>query len=316
MRKNIHQIFTHTTTRRGFLGLALAGGAAALAACSNSGSSTNSSSTSSSAAKSSTTAANEQRIVVLNTGQLDNMLTLGILPVGAAKAKGGQVINEYLRDAFGSDFDLDSITDCGVRANPELETIASLNPTLICANDRTDEAILNQLKAIAPVVTGSGGGENWKKDFVTIAEAVGKKSEAEALIASYEDECSTFGNSLTTVPTVSFLRTKDDAFQVYGVNSMAGTVAADCKLNRPSSQQFTDTAGVNISAEQLSEADADWLFYGIQDGATDPTTTSTWSTLNAVNNNQAVEVDYESWYTNASYLSATIIRDSLKEHLA
>lgn len=305
-------------SRRGFLRLStvlsLAGVAAA---CSRSTESSTSSSTSTAASTTSSTTTDSatERIVVLNTGQLDNMLLLGILPVGSAKAKGSDLIPEFIRDRFGKDFDLDSIADCGVRANPDLEAIAGLSPTLICANDRTDAAILEQLRAIAPVVTGSGGGENWKEDFVTIADAVGKKKEAESLLADFEADCASFGSSLSNPPTVSFLRTKDDAFQVYGMESMVGTVAAACSLPRPESQQFTDQAGKDISAEQLAEADADWLFYGVQDGATDPSTLSTWPTLKAVTSKQAVAVDYEAWYLNASYLSATLILEGLKTNL-
>ena len=303
-------------TRRGFLGLAIAAGAATLAACTASSDSSSDSTSLSSSSAEATSGNDTSRVVVLNTGQLDNMLLLGILPVGSAKAKGADLIPEFISQRFGSEFDLSTIKDCGVRANPDMEAIAALKPTLICANNRTDEAILEQLRKIATVVTGSGGGENWKEDFVTIADAVGKKSDAETLLKEFEESCKTWGESLRDkAPTVSFLRTKDDAFQIFGAQSMAGIVAADCLLNRPESQQFTDKAGKEISAEQLEEADADWLFYAVQDGANDPTATSTWGTLKAVQDKHAIEVDYDAWYVNASYLSATIIRDGLKEHI-
>lgn len=304
----------HTISRRNFLGLGFAVSAATLAACSTNSSD---STTAATASDSNSSSGNDtSRVVVLNTGQLDNMLLLGILPVGSAKAKGADLIPTFIADRFGKEFDLDSIKDCGVRTNPDMETIAALKPTLICANDRTDKAILDQLRKIAPVVTGSGGGENWKEDFITIADAVGKKAEAENYLKEFEQSCRTWGESLkNTPPTVSFLRTKDDAFQIFGVESMAGTVAADCLLKRPTSQQFTDKAGKELSAEQLKEADADWLFYATQNGGNDPTTTSTWDALKAVQHKHAIEVDYDAWFVNASYLSATIIRDGLKAHL-
>lgn len=299
--------------RRDFLRLAagftLAGAAAgALVACGNSSTSESSSSE--------TAGATDMRVVALNTGQLDNLLELGILPVGAAKAKDADVIPQFIRDRYGKDFDLDSIADCGLRQNPDLEAIAALEPTLICANSRTDEAILTQLRAIAEVVTGEGGGENWKQDLATIAQAVGKGDEAEAKLKEYEDDAKAWGATLASVPTVSFLRSKDQQYQLYGVNSMAGTVAADAGLKRPENQQNIEKAGLDLSPEQLSEADADWIFYGVQDGDADPSTASTWPSLNAVKNNHAVKVDYEAWYMNASLLSATIILDGLKGALS
>lgn len=296
----------------GLVGAAAAGGA--LVACSSNNS--DDSATTSAAAETTAAANSTERVVVLNTGQLDNMLTLGVLPVGSAKAKGADLIPDFIRDEFGDQYDLDSITDCGVRANPNLEVIASLEPTLICANSRTDEAILNQLREIAPVVTGAGGGENWQEDFLTIADAIGQKAKAQELLDEFNADAQAYADSRSTSPTVSFLRTKEDAFQIYGEQSMASTVAAACGLDRPESQTFTDSAGKDISAEQLGEADADWIFYGVQDGATDPATTSVWPTLTGVQNDQAVAVDYEAWYMNASYLSATLILDGLKSHIS
>lgn len=95
-------------------------------------------------------------------------------------------------------------------------------------------------------------------------------------------------------PTVSFLRTNNGEFQMYGAESMAGTVAADCGFARPQAQQFTDKAGKDLSAELIAEADADWLFYGVQKGSHSPADTSLWPTLKAAKNTQAIEIDYDS----------------------
>jgi len=285
----------------------------AVTACSsNNGNSTSSSSSESASAG----ADSKNRVVALNTGQLDNLLTLGILPVGVAAAKGGELIPKFIRDAFGTQYDLDSIADCGLRQSPDVEAIAKLEPSLICANSRTDKEILKKLEDIAPVVTGEGGGENWKQDLVTIAEAVSKGEEAKKLLEEYEASAAEFKSALPAeVPTVSFLRTKDDAFQMFGVNSMAGTVAADCGLARPESQQFDKKAGEDLSAEVLDKADADWIFYAVQKGAASPVDSTLWPNLKAVKDNHTVEVDYEAWYTNASLLSATTIRDGLRQHI-
>lgn len=54
-------------------------------------------------------------------------------------------------------------------------------------------------------------------------------------------------------PTVSFLRTNNGEFQMYGAESMAGTVAADCGFARPEAQHLTDKAGKDLSAELIGE---------------------------------------------------------------
>ena len=119
--------------RRGFLGASLGAAAIALAACTQSDKSEQAAST---------TECDKERIVALNTGQLDSQLLLGITPVGVAAAKNADLIPQFLRDRFGDDMDLDSIADCGFRQDPDVEIIANLQPTLICANSRSDEALL------------------------------------------------------------------------------------------------------------------------------------------------------------------------------
>ncbi|BAU96370.1 ABC transporter substrate-binging protein [Corynebacterium suranareeae] len=302
-------------SRRAFLGTLLGTTTLAIAACSQTSQSSETSQGQTSSAADSPS--EDQRIVALNTGQLDNLLLLGITPVGVAAAKNADLIPQFLRDRFGAEMDLDSIADCGFRQDPDIEAIANLNPTLICANSRSDEALLTKLRAIAPVVTGEGGGENWKQDLLTIAEAANVKDKAESLLQEYEDTAAEIAaNQPSTPPSVSFLRTKDDAFQMYGAESMAGTVAGDCGFARPEAQQFTDQAGQDLSAELIAEADADWLFYGVQDGKSSPEDTPLWPSLKAVQSGQAIAVDYDSWYMNASLVSAGIILDGLKTNVA
>jgi len=66
----------------------------------------------------------------------------------------------------------------------------------------------------------------------------------------------------------------------------------------------------------VDQADADWIFYGVQSGAPSPADTPLWPSLKAVTDNHAVEVDYESWYLNASLLSAQIILEGLGKVLS
>lgn len=125
--------------------------------------------------------------------------------MGVAAAKIADLIPQFLRDRFGDDMDLDSIADCGCRQDPDVEIIANLQPTLICANPRSDEALLQKLRTIAPVVTGEGGSENWNEDLIPIADAAGKGDEAQAMLDDYEASVAKVKDSQTNnPPTVSF----------------------------------------------------------------------------------------------------------------
>ena len=126
-------------SRRGFLGLVAAGAVASvgvLAACGKTNSINEATNTSEAAG-------DTQRVVALNTGQLDNLLMLGIVPVGVAAAKGAELIPQFIKDKFGSQYDLDSIANCGLRQTPNVEAISKLEPTLICANAPTKKSSPN-----------------------------------------------------------------------------------------------------------------------------------------------------------------------------
>lgn len=87
-------------------------------------------------------AGSEERVVVLNTGQLENALQLGVVPVGVAVAKNAEAIPEFVHEEYGDEVDLDGIEVVGERANPDIEAIAALKPTHIFANERTDSEIV------------------------------------------------------------------------------------------------------------------------------------------------------------------------------
>lgn len=262
-------------------------------------------------------AANEQRVVVLNTGQLENALQLGVVPVGTAVAKNADAIPTFVHEEYGDDVDLEGIKVVGERVNPDIEAIAALKPTHIFANERTDSEIVTKLEQIAPVTLGKGGGENWKNDFKVLAEALGKTDEYDKLMMNYEQRAHALDEAIEDgVGTISLLRPKNNAFNIFGVESMAGIVVADAGLQRPESQQFTDKSSHDISAEELGLADADWIFYGVVPGSPSPTETSLWASLGAVEKDQAIEIDNDGWFLNASWLSATLIQDGLAEHLS
>jgi iron complex transport system substrate-binding protein len=99
---------------------------------------------------------NPQRVVVLDSGELDTAITLGIKPVGAASA-GGDTFVSYLKDKT------EGITNIGMVSQPNLEKIASLKPDLILGNKFRHEAFYKQLSQIAPTVFADNVGPTWKE---------------------------------------------------------------------------------------------------------------------------------------------------------
>lgn len=307
-------------SRRSFLVAGMGAGVAlGLAACSSSSSDGENAESESPKEASDKSAGKHDtsRIIALNTGQIDGLLALGITPVGMgvanAQASSSESIPQYIKDKFGEKYDLDSITIVGQRTQPDMEKVATLHPTLILANDRTSDDVLDQLKSIAPVVTGKGGAENWKDDFRTIADAVGKRDDAQRLIDDHEDAVAEWKKDRGTSPSVSLIRNKGTDYLMLGPLSLAGQVLKGGGCSRPTSQRFEDKVSHPISSENLDQLDADYLFYGFNTKGEKLTKDALWGNLDVVKKGHAVGVDPDPWFLNASVVAANYILDELKK---
>lgn len=263
--------------------------------------------------------AEPERVVVISTGQADVMLTLGIVPVGSTSGDGAEMIPPYLSDAFADDSAaLEEVTYVGSRFDPDIEAIANTDPDLIVMNNAGKDAtaMYEGLSEIAPTVATQGTGLYWKQDFLLLADSVGKTEQAQDWLDEFHADAAEFGDGVSDDPTVSFLRKNGDRSRVFGVASFTGSVAEDAGLARPESQTFTDETSVDISAEQLDQADADWIFYGVQGGdETELTSAPLWPTLEAVSAGQAVEVDDDVFYLNVGPTAARGVLTTLEDAL-
>lgn len=302
-------------TRRAFLGGTVGVAAVALlAACSGDEEDADDSPASSTDSDAQTT-----RVVALNTGHLDHLLLLGIVPVGLAVAKSANGdpsgIPDYIYDRFGESFDLDAIEQVGLRAEPDVEKIATLEPDLILSNDRADEALLTQLRGITTVVTTNGGSELWKEDLGILADAVGKREEADDLLAAYEKNASDWADNRGNDAVVSLVRGRNDEYILTGPSSLSGSVVEDAGLTRPDGQRFSDTANHDLSVENTDQLDADYLFYSFDGGAESLTDSASWRNLEVVKAGNAYAVDMDAWFLNASLVAAQYILDDLKDRI-
>jgi iron complex transport system substrate-binding protein len=197
-----------------------------------------------------------ERVVVLDTGELDNAFALGVKPVGAVEVSQGLPFASYLLDR------VEGIQTVGTIAQPSLEAIAALNPDLILSNTVRHEAIYPQLSQIAPTVLAEGVGVTWKENLRLNAQALGKCEEAEELFASYEERVAAFkrlmGDRLAQTE-VSVIRSLPDEVRIYMNASFIGTVLEDVGLPRPPAQDknvFAEEATI----ERIPDLDGDTMF--------------------------------------------------------
>ncbi|MET9832696.1 iron-siderophore ABC transporter substrate-binding protein [Streptomyces sp. NPDC006385] len=268
---------------------------------------------------STTLKAEPDKIAVLSTGQLDDLLSLGIVPTATTRADNAGLVPDYLADAFPKDkARLAGMTDAGTRQAPNLESLAAAKPDLILANDSLGD-LYPKLSKIAPTVITAGNGINWKRDLLLVGEAVGKGQQARELLDDIVAEAGRKGEEIGGQPAVSMVRFTPDRTRMFGVSSFTGSLAVDMGLKRPESQRF-HAISEDIGPESIDTADGDWIFYSVQG---DPAKTDAasvvagplWKSMKAVEAGHAVRVDDDPWYLNAGPTAARLVIRQLAEHL-
>ncbi|MFC8196144.1 ABC transporter substrate-binding protein [Streptomyces sp. NPDC057298] len=259
--------------------------------------------------------AEPKRVVVLDVGELDNVVSLGVKPVGWAPTEGSAGIPSYLKKAAGSPKDVGTINALN------LEAIAGLKPDLILGSELRAAKLYPQLSKIAPTVFSIRPGFTWKENYLLNAAALDKAAEAKTQLAAYEKKAEALGGELgADKPTVTMLRYLPGMIRLYAKASFIGTILDDVGIPRPKNQQINDLAA-EISPERIDEADADWIFTGVygdakktdRAGAED---NPLWKKLGAVKNGQAKDVPDETWYLGLGVTAADEVLDDLEGYLA
>ncbi|CCG02064.1 ABC transporter substrate-binding protein [Blastococcus saxobsidens] len=253
-----------------------------------------------------------ERVVVLDTGELDAALSLGVTPVGAVTTAVSEEFLSYLAE------DAEGIDVVGTIAEPDLEAIAALEPDLILSNSVRHEDIYDQLSQIAPTVFAADLGDTWKENFRLDAEALGKEEEAEQLLADYEEQAAALGESIGNPAdtTISPLRFVGGTIRAYQPDSFIGTVLTDIGLDQVELDAGRPTFA-ELSPEQLTEADAEIVLYSSY-GAADESGEAAvvagplWPRLAAVQSGQAFAVEDDVFYTGIGLRAATLQLDALE----
>jgi iron complex transport system substrate-binding protein len=257
-----------------------------------------------------------ERVVVLDTGELDSVLALGITPVGAVTTDVSEGFLSYLAE------DAEGVEVVGTVTEPDLEAVAALEPDLILSSKVRHEELYAQLSQLAPTVFAETVGGVWKDNLLLDAEALGLEEEAEAALSEYEQRAAELGESLGDAAdtTVSSMRFVSGTIRVYTAESFIGTVLADvgvAQLQLPTTDVPTFA---ELSAEELTRADADVVLYSSYGPATDSgeqvaVAGPLWERLAAVRADRAFAVEDDVFYTGIGLTAANLQVDALEELL-
>ena len=257
-----------------------------------------------------------ERVVVLDTGELDSVLSLGVTPVGAVTTAVSDGFLSYLAD------DAAGIEVVGTISEPDLEAIAAAEPDLILSNRTRHEDIYEQLSQIAPTVFADRVGAVWKDNLRLDAEALGLEDEADELIAAYEGDAAALGQEIgdpagTTVSTMRFVQ---GGIRVYTADSFIGTVMADVGLDHLQLPTDDVATFAELSAEELTRADADVVLYSSYGPAEDSGEAAVvagplWPLLSGVAQGGAHAVEDDVFYTGIGLRAASLQLEALRELL-
>ncbi|MFF7013041.1 ABC transporter substrate-binding protein [Streptomyces fimicarius] len=263
-----------------------------------------------------------ERVVVLDTAELDSALTLGVKPVGATHADVTSGFLNYLpKDQ------LSGIEDVGQMMTPNLEAIAALKPDLILTSKIRHGDKYDELSKIAPTVMTENTGYPWKENFQLHAEALGKRTEAKMVTDDYANHVADVTKALggkdkaaaTEVNMVRFVEGAD--IRIYGRKNYIATILADVGLGRPAiTDQAKDGFSYDVSPEKIDLADADVVFHSTygdpkKSKETETTGSGLWKNMDAVKNGKVFAVDDQLWIQGIGYTAADKILGELHQSL-
>jgi iron complex transport system substrate-binding protein len=265
------------------------------------------------------------RVVALEWIFSEELIALGIQPVGNADNK------EYTLWVTKEAALADNVTDVGLRWEPNLETIAALKPDLIISNTDNNDAIYDQLNAIAPTIEFDpypNEGDAYTgmvKDFKTIAQAVGKSEEADKVLADLDQHYAEAKEKLAAAGKDKFnyvisqgfssqnsvtLRMFTDTSTVVQTLDRIG-ITSDWKSDKFEKYGFTDATFEALPAVSDSN-----FIYIVQDNDNvfgDAVKDNTvWNGLNFVKENRTYGIGGDTW-TFGGPLSSKVLVDRVVE---
>ncbi|MDQ0372413.1 ABC transporter substrate-binding protein [Cellulomonas humilata] len=175
-------------------------------------------------------------VVSLEWGLTENLLTLGVTPVGAADVAG--------YNTWDTVVPLDESTpDVGMRGEPSLDAISALEPDLVVTTTDLPAEVIEQIEAEYPVIALRGSDASdpigkMERTLQILGEATGTSDAAEAALADFDakvadaktqlDEAGLAGASYTMAD--GWLSDGAVSIRMYTPGSFLGGVAGELGL--------------------------------------------------------------------------------------
>ncbi|MEW4369985.1 ABC transporter substrate-binding protein [Paenibacillus kandeliae] len=236
-----------------------------------------------------------QHVVALEWSFVDDLLAVGVTPVGIADDDKDQVMEKLAGKPI-------EYMPLGKRETPDLEKIAAAAPDLIIADTDRHSKIKEQLDQIAPTIvlnSRKGSYDESLKDFETIAKAVGKETEAKARIQQHDQIMADLKKQVDSISDKKVLIgvARKDGFNAHTTASYAGEVLQDIGFDNVV-QGTQEEPYKDVNLETITSIDPDIIFIATDDSeaiTNEWKKLPVWQNLKAVKNNHVYMVDRDMW---------------------
>ncbi|WP_341280785.1 ABC transporter substrate-binding protein [Paenibacillus sp. FSL H8-0537] len=260
------------------------------------------------------------RVVATTVTYPDFLYSLGVIPVAAENANAE--FPSYLNGAF------DAVPKLGGVLN--LEGILASEPDLIIGANWRDAKNVDQLNKIAKTILLPDR-DNWRDELRDMGDALGKKEQAEQVIADYEDQIKKANESLKPLvgsETFMYMRIiGKDSYVMGPLASRGKVIHGELGLNAVATFP-KDEESIAISLEMLPEFNPDHIILQVEAGDDaasaqkiyeDMKTNAVWMGLKAVKENHVYLVGDKDWMNFSFSPAATLnavneIVETIKQH--
>lgn len=247
------------------------------------------------------------RVVSLEYSNTEELLALGVQPVGVADTEG----YETWVSADGAELP-DGVTDVGTRQEPSVEQIRALEPDLIVSDEDRLTENAEQLEEIAPVVarqpTENPQLETMKRDFGELAKAVGKEEEADEVLDELDDRIDEVGERLSdsghageTFALAQGMSAEGaPSIRMFTDEAFAAELLSAVGLDNGWAGEPDEWGMTTVGVEALTRVDEDATFLYVAIEEDNPFTgelasNSVWQELPFVENDRVVALDPGTW---------------------
>lgn len=256
------------------------------------------------------------RIVVLEFSLLDDLLQLGVKPIGLASSR----VDEGTNPPFLMP-EINDITDVGTRQQPNLEKIMSLKPDLIVADTTMQSEIYPLLKQIAPTIMLNGllgSPEVQIENLKALSAATGTQDKVAALSKRMLDKYAAAKKIGTQHPATVIIGYANNAgqFQALTANALTSQILAD--FAHPNLMTISrEEQSSPIPLETILAKNPDSIVILLTNGNRLPYEAlikkPLWKQLRAVKNKQVYFMDRDIWAKNHGVLATELLLQQAEE---